>query len=165
MHGMTGITVRELLKRAALGGGSASLLSAATLAVCSKLERNSFAGGLNGPSQWLWGEREAMTSAATLKHTAVGYVIHHLTSTFWAALYEKLFGGEQRKSAPRVLSEAAVLSAAAYVVDYKLTPRRLRPGFEKHVRPGSMFAVYACFALGLAAATLLRERAQPRLGT
>ena len=165
MRGMTEIVGKQLLKSAAIGGTAASLLSAAMLAVCSKLEQNSFAGGINGPSQWLWGEREAYTREATIKHTVVGYLIHHLTSTFWAAFYEKLFGGAQRKSATRVVTEAATLSAAAYVVDYKLTPKRLRPGFEKHVSPPAMVVIYACFALGLAGATLWCHRSAASRGT
>jgi hypothetical protein len=157
MHIMNQLTNSRLLRNAGLSGTAASLLSAVVLALCSKRDENSAAGGLNGPSQWLWGEREADTRAASLKHTAMGYLIHHATSTFWAICYEKLFGGA-RKSPARIVAEAAALSAAAYVVDYKLTPRRLQPGFEKHVAPSSMVAIYASFALGLAAATLLRRR-------
>jgi hypothetical protein len=162
MHALKQLTSSQLLRSAGLSGTTASLLSAATLALCSKLDQNSFAGGLNGPSQWLWGEREASTRAATLKHTAVGYLVHHATSTFWALCYQKLFGSAQRKSAARILGEAAALSAAAYLVDYKLTPRRLQPGFEKHVKPRSMVAVYASFALGLAAVQLAGALARRR---
>ena len=34
------------------------------------------------------------------------------------------------------------------VVDYYLTPRRFRPGFRKHVRTRSMFAIYGAFGFG-----------------
>jgi hypothetical protein len=54
--------------------------------------------------------------------------------------------------------EAATTAAAAYIVDYTFTPRRLRPGFRKHLGPGSMFAVYATFAAGLAAPAIVRDR-------
>jgi hypothetical protein len=50
-----------------------------------------------------------------------------------------------------------VSTTAAYVVDYHLTPRRLRPGFKKHVRTPSMFIIYGAFALGLAAASIIRD--------
>jgi hypothetical protein len=55
-----------------------------------------------------------------------------------------------------------VSSAGAYVVDYHLTPSRLRPGFKKHVRTPSMFVVYGAFALGLAAASIIRDRRTTR---
>jgi hypothetical protein len=154
---------RDAAKDAVVSGSFAAVLSAAALSFCSQQEEGSAAGGLNGPSQWLWGEEEAYTREATLKHTAVGYAIHHSTSIFWATFYEHLFGRgrkrhEQELSNARVIAEAAAMTAAAYIVDYKLTPKRFRPGFEKHISGGSMFAVYAAFGTGLALATLLRLR-------
>jgi hypothetical protein len=149
--------------RAAIASGTAaSVLSAATLALCSKIEEDSAAGALNGPSQWLWGEDEAYTRRATLRHTAVGYAIHNSTSIFWATLHEYLFGrrddGAPKKSATRHCAEAAATTAGAYVVDYYLTPKRFRPGFKKHLGPKSIFAVYSAFALGLALVAIARDR-------
>jgi hypothetical protein len=151
----------DAVKDALVSGSFAAVLSGAALSFCSQQEEGSAAGGLNGPSQWLWGEGEAYTREATLKHTAVGYAIHHSTSIFWATFYEHLFGrGRKRRaknlSNAQVIAEAAAMTTAAYVVDYKLTPRRFRPGFEKHMSGPSMFAVYAAFGTGLAIATLLR---------
>jgi hypothetical protein len=37
-------------------------------------------------------------------------------------------------------------------VDYELTPKRLRPGFEVQPSKPAMLAAYAAFALGLAVA-------------
>jgi hypothetical protein len=143
--------------RDALASGSAaSIASAIVLSICSAIEEDAPAGALNGPSQWLWGESEAFTRRATLKHTAVGYLIHHASSIFWAFLHERAFGGAA-KSATRHCIEAAATTATAYVIDYRLTPRRLRPGFRKHLGPLSMFAVYAAFAAGLAAAAIVRQ--------
>jgi hypothetical protein len=140
-------------------GASASISSAVALSICSRIDEGSYAGGLNGPSQWLWGEAEAYTREASVRHTAVGYAIHHVTSVFWATLYERTFGESNGgKTALRRCAEAAVSSAGAYVVDYYLTPPRLRPGFEKHVSTPSMFVVYGAFALGLAAASIIRDR-------
>ncbi|WP_331067361.1 hypothetical protein [Steroidobacter sp.] len=140
-------------------GSAASVTSAAALMTCSALHEGSVAGGLNGPSQWLWGEHEAYTREATLRHTAAGYAIHHATSIFWALLHETVFGGSRRnKPVLQHCAEAAVSTATAYVVDYHLTPRRLRPGFEKHVSPKGMMAVYAAFAAGLAIAAIARDR-------
>lgn len=147
----------DALRRALASGSAASALSGVALSVCSALEERAPAGGLNGPSQWIWGEAEAYTRAATWKHTGVGYAIHHLTSIFWATLYERAFG-RKRKSAARHCLEAAATAATAYIVDYHFTPSRFRPGFKKHLSPRSIAFVYAAFAAGMAAATLLRRR-------
>jgi hypothetical protein len=145
-------------RRAVFSGATASLFSAVALSICSRIDEGSYAGGLNGPSQWLWGRAEAYTRETSARHTAVGYIVHHLTSMFWATLYERLFDEVgARKTALRRCAEAAVSTTAAYVVDYHLTPRRLRPGFKKHVRTPSMFIIYGAFALGLAAASIIRD--------
>jgi hypothetical protein len=146
-------------RRALLSGTSASVCSAIALSICSRIYEGSYAGGLNGPSQWLWGEDEAYTRELSVRHTVTGYVIHHLTSIFWASIYERTFGGPSaRKTALRRCAEAAASSAGAYVVDYYLTPSRLRPGFKKHVRAPSIFVIYGAFALGLAATAIARDR-------
>src|SRR5690606_32141413 len=109
----------------------------------------------NGPSQWVWGEHEAHTRRATARHTLVGYAIHHAMSIFWGACYERVFGRSRdrdlrRVSVPQITAEAAATTMVAYFVDYYVSPRRLRPGFKKHLGGGAIFASYAAFALGLA---------------
>ncbi len=49
-------------------------------------------------------------------------------------------------------------AAVANVVDYKLTPKRLQPGYERQVSRKSLAWAYAAFAAGLAAGAYLRER-------
>nr|WP_298724188.1 hypothetical protein [uncultured Steroidobacter sp.] len=150
--------MKQVASDAVVSGSAASVASAAMLMACSRLHEGSAAGGLNGPSQWLWGESEAHTREATLRHTAAGYVIHHATSIFWAVLHESVFGGSRRRKPPlRHCAEAAISATTAYVVDYHLTPRRFRPGFKKHVSPKGLVAVYAAFAAGLAIAAITRD--------
>jgi hypothetical protein len=154
--------LKQASRAALISGSAASAISATALALGGALEERSAAGPLNGPSQWLWGEEEAYTREPTLKHTALGYAIHHGSSLMWATMYERLFSqGRSQKRTARILAEAAGATAIAYFVDYYLTPKRFRPGFRKHLSDRSIFAVYAGFAAGLAACSLLaRRRAQ-----
>jgi hypothetical protein len=150
---------RHTARNSIVSGSCASIVSTLVLSACSKIEEDSAAGAINGPSQWLWGRREGYRRAATLRHTAVGNGIHHLMSIFWAALHEGAFGPHLKNASPlKHCAAAALTTATAYLVDYNLTPRRLQPGFEKHLGPWSMAAVYGAFAIGLAAATMYRER-------
>lgn len=155
--------LKQAGRAALISGSTASALSATALALCGTLEEDSASGPLNGPSQWLWGEEEARTREPTLKHTAVGYAIHHASSLMWATVYERVFSeGRVQKKTAQILAEAAGATAIAYFVDYYLTPKRFRPGFRKHLSGPSIFAAYAGFAAGLAAASLLaRKREQP----
>ena len=144
-------------RRALLSGSAAGVLSGIALSACSKVEQDAPAAALNGPSQWLWGEDEARTQRATLRHTLTGYAIHHLASMFWATLHERQFGAAPKGAALHCL-EAAVTTTTAYFVDYHLAPSRLRPGFKKHLGPASLFVAYAAFAGGLALAAIARDR-------
>jgi hypothetical protein len=48
------------------------------------------------------------------------------------------------------------VAALAYFVDYRLTPRRLTPGYERRLSGRALLAVYASLAAGLALGGLLQ---------
>jgi hypothetical protein len=145
------MTWRVAFNRALVSGSAASVLSSVALAACGKIERGTPFGPQNGPSQWLWGERAAYRRDATLRYTAVGYGIHHMSALGWATLHEKHVARLVRdKPFPARLAAAGLTALVANVVDFQLTPRRLKPGFEKQLSRKSLFVVYAAFALGLA---------------
>jgi hypothetical protein len=146
---------KQVSKSAVVSGALASVLSALVLALCGRIENRSAAGPINGPSQWIYGRRAAHRRLPSLRHTLAGYLIHHLMATGWAVLHERLFG--TRKAAQTVaqrLARAALTAAVANFVDYRLTPKRLQPGFEAQLSKASLAAVYAAFALGLALVAL-----------
>jgi hypothetical protein len=150
--------VTTVCKNALVTGSSASVLSAIVLSACSKIEEDSAAGALNGPSQWVWGEHQGYTKRASVRHTLVGYVIHHASSLLWGAFYERCFGRDRAKATARILAEAGLTATIAYGIDYYVTPKRFRPGFRKHLGPRAIFASYAAFAAGLAFATMCRRK-------
>jgi hypothetical protein len=85
-----------------------------------------------------------------VKHTVVGFLIHHTMATGWALLHERVFGARKAEQPfSRRLGAAAVTSATANFVDYQLTPKRLQPGFEQQLSRLSLLLVYAAFAAGL----------------
>jgi hypothetical protein len=136
----------------------AAISSAIALAACGALEGKAPAGPLNGPSQWIYGRRAAHRRRWSIRHTVVGYAIHHVVSVGWAVLHEKhvadLFGGQ---SPPARFGAAAVTAAIACFVDYQVAQGRAQPGFEKQLSRKALFAVYTAFAVGLA----LRQSAHP----
>lgn len=131
-----------------------SIASAVVLAICGRLENRSAAGALNGPSQWIYGRSAAYERRPGLRQTLVGFAIHHLMATGWALLHERMFGADKAaQPAATRLRRAAVTAAAANFVDYRLTPKRLQPGFDVQLSRKSLFAVYAAFAIGLTIVT------------
>jgi hypothetical protein len=141
---------------------SGSLAAAAVTLVASLAARRatgSAASALNATSHFLWGERAARKQGYSLKYTGTGFMANYGASIFWALFYEALGGGRRRRPA-RALADGLLVSAAAYITDYHLVPRRLTPGFELRIPPAALAAVYAALALGLAARDL-RPGAKP----
>ncbi|MGY8525579.1 hypothetical protein [Paracidovorax citrulli] len=140
-------------------GTCASTLSTLALACAGHFETRHAVAPVNAISHWIWGDRAIHVNWPAWRYTAVGYLIHHATSVFWAAFYE----GWTSRSPERRRTFAAVgaglaVAAVACVVDLKFTPRRLTPGFERRLSPLSLGLVYLAFGLALPLATLWRER-------
>jgi hypothetical protein len=85
------------------------------------------------------------------RYTLLGYAIHHASSLLWATVYERFVGhkAERKEALPAIAGGFAVAGLACFV-DYKLTPYRLQPGFEKRLSTPSMALVYGSFGLALA---------------
>ena len=150
-------------RRALFSGSVASVLSTAVLAACGRLENGAAAGPVNGPSQWIWGRWAAHVRRPSLRHTLTGHAIHHLCSCGWALLHERWNGEAAR---PRsTIAKAATTAALASFVDYRLTPKRLRPGFETQLSKPALFAVYTAFAAGLVIAHHIKRPHDPPLSS
>src|SRR5690349_6202112 len=148
------------LQRGLVGGAASSIVSTAALALLGRTEAGSAYAPTNAVSHWIWGDEAAEHDGFSLKYTITGYVIHHVSATFWSVLFEKLAGEKLDKNDLRVtLAVSAATSAFACFADYKLTPKRLNPGYEMRLSKKSLAGVYAAFAVGLAlGAIALRRR-------
>jgi len=149
----------EALKQALVSGSVASLGSTLVLALAGRHENGSAAAPTNATSHWLWGESATRVDRTDWRHTALGYGIHHACSVFWAVFYERY---RARPPQQAVLRDAAITAALACLVDYTITPPRLKPGFEKRLSRPALAAVYVAFGLGLAAASAAGRGAQRR---
>ena len=148
------------LRHGALSGSLASLLSAAALALCGWRETGSAFAAVNAVSHWLWGDQAARRDDASLRHTLVGYVIHHCSAMFWGVLFERYAARIlDRRRVASTVAAAAGATAVACFTDYQLTPHRLQPGYEMRLSRPSLLLVYGAFGIGLAAGALwLRRR-------
>lgn len=141
---------------ALVSGAIASALSSLVAVARSRAEAGDAASGTNATSHWVWGDAAAGRDGLDLRHTLVGYLIHHAASVFWAVLYEKALSRPPR-SPPAVLRDAAAVAGLACFADYRIAPARLTPGFEKRLSRRSLFMIYAAFAAGLALRDLSRR--------
>ena len=157
-------TVREPLLRAdrlIAGGLAAAALSGLALAWRGRAETGSAAAPLNAPSQWLHGREALHEDGMTWRHTALGALVHGASSMLWAGLYELLRERRERRGsstgAAAALADAAAVTAVAAVVDFKLVPDRLSPGFQHRLSQPAVLLAYATFAAGLLLANRIRR--------
>lgn len=149
----------QAIRDGAVSGSVASVLSTAVLSARGQEEDGTPFAPTNAISHWFWGERAAWQNGPSARYTALGYAIHHASSTLWAVLYEKWFGekAERGELLPAVVGGATVAGLACFV-DYKMTPQRLQPGFEKRLSTPSLFMVYASFGAALVLRGLAASR-------
>jgi hypothetical protein len=146
-------------QRGLVSGATASLLSTVALAAFGKAGAGSVFGPTNAVSHWIWGDEAARHDEPSLRYTLPGYLIHHVSATFWAVLFERFMGRRlDRKDPATTIASAMATSAAACFADYKLTPQRLEPGYEKRLSKPALAVVYAAFGLGLAGGAMLCRR-------
>lgn len=141
---------------ALVSGSIASVASTLALAVLGRREAGSAYAPTNATSHWIHGDEAARRDDPSVRHTAVGYTIHHGASVFWAVFYERWFGERRdRGDVPGSLAGGALVAALACFVDYRLTPRRLQPGYEMRLSRPALAIVYGAFGAGLAASVAL----------
>lgn len=78
--------------------------------------------------------------------TLLGLLVHVASIVLWAVVFSLLAG---RLRGWRLGAAAAAFAGAAYVVDQRLTPARLAPGFERSLSGLETAAIYVVFAVAL----------------
>jgi hypothetical protein len=150
---------KRVLAEGTIAGSVASVLSTVALVVTGQRENGYAAAPVNAISHWIWDRPALHEDRASWRHTVPGYLVHHGASIFWATLHALAWGCSARaKRTGPALAGATAAAALACAVDYRVAPARLTPGFEHRLSTGSMLAVYACFALGLAAGSIAAGR-------
>lgn len=143
----------------ALSATAASLLSMAVLLWFGRRESTP-AAPLNAVSHWVHGDSALRRDRPSVRHTGLGVLIHSASSVFWAVAYEvAVLRRRRRVPLGELAVGAAATTAVAALVDLKLVPERLTPGFEHRLSRTGLVATYAAFGAGLLlAAAALRGR-------
>lgn len=152
------VSPRPWWQRVLISGSLASLFSAAALAIEGRRHAGSAIGPINAPAHWFWKRESLRSNGLSGKHTGVGFATHHLSSLFWASFFEALMSRKRWPEAAHAAGGAAAVTAVAAVVDLKIVPERLTPGFERRLPRKSLGWVYGSFAVGLAVGALLGRR-------
>lgn len=93
--------------------------------------------------------------AFDFRATSISLAINTTAMFVWSFLYEAAM--EVGKVEPEPLS-AVALTTSAWLVDYRLVPKRFTPGIEKELGHGSILGIYAVLAATVALSGLWTER-------
>jgi hypothetical protein len=130
-------------------------------AACGQAENGKAAAPINAISHIAWGDEAARQDDLSMKYTATGLGLNAAAMGAWAGIYEAAFGKLiDKQDVVGTLLGGAAVSAAAYVIDYYVVPKRFTPGFEKRLSGRSMFAIYTALALSLGFGRFLVESAR-----
>ena len=120
------------------------------VALCGQIEDGDAISPVNAISHIAWGDSAYDEREISLKHTGTAVLLNQTAIFSWALLYQVLFGRAQKRGDLKTsLLGGVLVSAIAYVVDYHVVPKRLKPGFERHLMPRSLLFIYAILALAL----------------
>jgi hypothetical protein len=154
--------MKEILGRALISGSLAAAAVTVVASVAARRATGSYPAAINATSHFLWGDKAAEQDSYSWKYTATGFVTNLGASIFWALFYEALAPRQRRSGSADAVVRGAAISAAAYVTDYHLVPKRLTPGFELRLPRLALAAIYATLAIGLSSRDLLRSRKDER---
>lgn len=148
-------------------GTAAALLSMSTAAARSRADSRRADTAFNAQSHIVWGGHPPGDAGPHRRNTVVGATLHAGAGYFWAGVFETLLGRWARRSDVHAAAGGAATALAAYLIDYKLVPQRIRPGFEFHLSPHSLHCIYAALAGGLALGAMCtrRHRSAPEVAT
>lgn len=130
----------------------AGMASTAAALLLSRVQSGRAAPAMNAVSHMADGGPPPADSGPRGRNFLLGSALHLGASLFWAAWFEPLAGRAARRRGSNAWAGAAATACAAYVVDYHVVPRRLRPGMEAFLSRAAVVAVYAALGCGYALA-------------
>ncbi len=147
------------ITRILIRGLKTGLLLAATttaaIMLASDAENDSPWAALNSVAHIVDGDDKEQPTGYSPRESLLGLAVNATAMGAWGVLYEGALEVAGARSTPLT---AALGSAAAYVIDYKLVPKRFTPGIEKRLTPRSVLLAYASLAATLALSPLWNRR-------
>lgn len=133
-----------LLKNGIITGLVGAATTTAVIAAYGKAKTGDPWTPFNAISHMLFGQDAAERNGFVPRETLVGLGLNGTALVTWGVLYEAIAG---KTRFPQSLLTGGLASLVIYLLDYHIFPPKLRPGFEKRLGYGSVFASYLLLAV------------------
>lgn len=148
------------VKRAAgnslIPGAVAAIAVCSTVSLLGRWDTGSAVAPINASSHVMWGAKAGQVERLTWAQTAPGLAVNVGASLWWAFVFNILFGKNlASKGWAGAVASGTATATLAYLVDYKLMPKRLTPGWEQRLSGRSLFLSLGAMGVGMGVGAML----------
>lgn len=142
-------------------GSMAGLACLAALAIAARYEGRNVVQPINATSHWIYGETAATVARPDPRRTGLGVLTNIGASFFWAVPFSLWLKAGNPRHPLSLVCAASAISAFAAFFDYRVVPKRLRPGWERAVSWCSVWATFAAMGAGMALGGWAAQKRRP----
>ncbi len=139
------LPIASIITRGLKTGFVLAAATSASVMLASDKENGSPWAALNAVAHIIDGDEKEQPTAYSPRESWLGLFVNGTAMALWGVLYEGALTVTKTRSSPLT---ALLGTTAAYVIDYKIVPKRLAPGIENRLSHRSVLLAYV--ALGLA---------------
>ncbi len=148
----------QLLTRGLKTGLALAATTTATIMFLSDKETQSPWAAINAIAHAVDGDGNEQPLNHSPRESRLGVLINGTAMAAWGVLYEGALTVTNTSSSPLT---AALATATAYVIDYKIVPKRFTPGIEKRLSQSSVLLIYAVLGVTFALSPLWNRKPTP----
>ena len=136
--------ITQSLTRGFMTGLALAAATNAVIMLASDKENGSPWAALNCVAHIVDGDDKEQPEDYAPRESRIGILVNGTAMSAWGVLYEGALLVTRTKSSPLT---ALLAVGAAWVIDYKIVPKRYTPGIEKRLSQRSVLLSYAAMAV------------------
>ncbi len=148
----------QILTRGLKTGLALAATTNAAIMLASDKETGSPWAALNCVAHIVDGDGKEQPTGYSPRESWLGIAVNGTAMAAWGVLYEGGLRVTNTQSSPLT---AALATATAYVIDYKIVPKRYTPGIEKRLSQNAIWLIYGVLGLTFALSPLWNKKQSP----
>jgi len=137
----------QILTRGLKTGLALAATTTATIMLAGDNELHAPWAAINAIAHAVDGDDKEQPLEYSARESRMGILINGTAMAAWGVLYEGALVVTNTKSSPLT---GALATVTAYVIDYKIVPKRFTPGIEKRLSLNAIALIYAVLGITFA---------------